>query len=146
MLTLSLIYRSLADSFAREGYFVLAPDIYEGSPAPDDHDRPDLGFNATQFLLNHTTAQTDPIVELGIKTLRNTFNISKVATAGYCFGAKYSFRFATEEKRAAGVGVDVVVVAHPTNVTDDEIKARVVPTSIAAGRMLSWNAGCSSPV
>ena len=85
---------------------------------------------------------TDPIVELGIKTLRSTFNISKIASAGYCFGAKYSFRFATEEKRAAGVGVDVVIVAHPTNVTDDEIKARVAPASIAAGRMLSLDTSC----
>jgi hypothetical protein len=101
-----------------------------------------LGFNATQFLLDHTTVETDPIVELGIKTLRNTFNISKIATAGYCFGAKYSFRFATEEKRAAGVGVDVIVVAHPTNVTDDEIKARTVPASIAAGRMIAPNTSC----
>ena len=86
-------------------------------------------------MLNHTTAETDPLVELAIKTMRNKFNISKVATAGYCFGAKYSFRFATEEKRAAGVGVDVIVAAHITNVTDDEIKARVVPASVAAGRM-----------
>jgi dienelactone hydrolase len=84
--------------------------------------------------------ETDPIVELAIKTMRDTFNISKIATAGYCFGAKYSFRFATEEKRAAGVGVDVIVVAHPTNVTDDELKARVVPASISAGRKLSLNA------
>ena len=109
-------------------------DLYEGKPAPDDHDRPELGFNATQFLLDHTTTKTDPIVELGIKTLRNYFKIKRVATAGYCFGAKYAFRFATEQKRAAGVGVDVLVAAHITNVTDDEIKARAVPASVAAGR------------
>lgn len=78
-------------------------------------------------------------MELGIKTLRQQFKMEKVATAAYCFGAKYAFRFATEEKRAAGVGVDVLVAAHITNVTDAEIMARAVPASIAAGRKLRQN-------
>lgn len=130
---------SLADSFARAGYFVLAVDLYEGFPAPDDHDRPDLGFDAMAFLVNHTTLETDPIVERGIRTLRHTFNMTRVGAAGYCFGGRYTFRFATAEKRAAGIGVDVIVAAHITNVSDEEIRARTVPTTIAAGRMLSLN-------
>ncbi|KAH8812485.1 dienelactone hydrolase [Xylogone sp. PMI_703] len=124
----------LADSFARDGYIVLAPDLYQGHPAPDDHDRPDLGFNATEFLNDHPTNITDPIVELAIKHLRNEFGVKRLAATGYCFGGRYAFRFATAEKMAAGVGIDVIAAAHPTYLTDDEIKARVVPATISAGQ------------
>lgn len=74
--------------------------------------------------------------------MRTIFNITKVASAGYCFGAKYTFRFSTAEKAAAGLGVDVIVVAHPTNVTDEEIEARVAPASIAAGRTFAFLSRC----
>ncbi len=66
--------------------------------------------------------------------MRHQLGVKRIAATGYCFGGRYAFRFATENKTAAGGGVDVIAAAHPTYLTDDEITDRVVPATISAGR------------
>lgn len=52
---------SLADSFARAGFVTVAPDLFQGSPAPSDLNDPT--FNTTAFLAAHGPDVTDPIIE-----------------------------------------------------------------------------------
>jgi dienelactone hydrolase len=122
------LLNSLADSFATLGYTVVAPDLFAGKPAPDDHDRPDLGFVAADFLNAHPPNITDPIIASAVAYTKS-LGATRIGSAGYCFGGRYSFRAA-----APGGGVDVVATAHPTYVTDEEIRARVGPATVAAGR------------
>ncbi|GKT63085.1 dienelactone hydrolase family protein [Colletotrichum tofieldiae] len=115
----------LTDSFARAGYVSVAPDLFNGSPAPNDINIP--GFNTTQFLAQHGPNVTDPIVANSIKYLREELRVDKVAVTGYCFGGRYSFRVLAD-----GKGADVGFAAHPSLLTDDEIKAITGPASVAA--------------
>ncbi|GJC83257.1 hydrolase tropI [Colletotrichum liriopes] len=70
----------LADSFARAGYVSVAPDLFNGSPAPNDINIP--GFNTTQFLAQHGPNVTDPIIANSIKYLREELRVDKVAVTG----------------------------------------------------------------
>ncbi|KAF6832749.1 dienelactone hydrolase family protein [Colletotrichum plurivorum] len=115
----------LSDSFARAGYISVAPDLFDGKPAPEDINVP--GFNTTQFLAQHGPNITDPIVANAVDYLRKELGVAKVAVTGYCFGGRYTFR-----ELAPGKGADVGFAAHPSLLTDDEIKAIVGPASVAA--------------
>nr|XP_036583963.1 dienelactone hydrolase family protein [Colletotrichum truncatum]KAF6793222.1 dienelactone hydrolase family protein [Colletotrichum truncatum] len=115
----------LADSFARAGFVTVAPDLFDGKPAPEDINVP--GFNTTEFLAQHGTNVTDPIVANAIQYLRKELGVAKVAATGYCFGGRYAFR-----ELAEGKGADVAFAAHPSLLTDDEIKAITRPASVAA--------------
>ncbi|KAK1975007.1 dienelactone hydrolase [Colletotrichum cereale] len=115
----------LTDSFARAGYVTVAPDLFNGSPAPNDINIP--GFNTTQFLAQHGPNVTDPIIANSIKYLREELGVQKIAVTGYCFGGRYSFRVLAD-----GKGADVGFAAHPSLLTDDEIKAITGPASVAA--------------
>lgn len=108
----------------------VAPDLFNGSPAPADIElgSPDVPeFNATQFIEQHNASYIDPIIANSIDYLRNELGVTKIAATGYCFGGRYSFRVLAE-----GKGVDVAFAAHPSLVTDDEIKAITGPASVAA--------------
>ncbi|KAK1689599.1 dienelactone hydrolase [Colletotrichum godetiae] len=115
----------LSDSFARAGYISVAPDLFNGSPAPNDINIP--GFNTTAFLAQHGPNVTDPIIANSIKYLREELGVSKVAVTGYCFGGRYTFRVLAE-----GKGADVGFAAHPSLLTDEEITAITGPASVAA--------------
>ncbi|SPQ26233.1 1d7c17ca-1cc0-4d42-b276-34afbfb10273 [Thermothielavioides terrestris] len=115
--------RLLADSFARAGFLVVAPDMFNGTPAPLDFNTP--GFNQTEFTLLHSPADTDPIIAKGIEYMKTT-GVSKVAVTGYCFGDRYTFRFL-----AAGKGVDAGFAAHPALLEDSEVQAVTRPISVA---------------
>ncbi|KAK6953267.1 hypothetical protein Daesc_005568 [Daldinia eschscholtzii] len=116
----------LADSFGRAGYLTVAPDLFNGTPAPGDiNGRPD--FNVTKFLDDHRPEVTDPIIETAIDFLRTKLGVKKVVATGYCFGGRYTFRFLAE-----GKGVDVGFAAHPSLLEDAEISALNGPASIAA--------------
>ncbi|KAH7157377.1 dienelactone hydrolase [Dactylonectria estremocensis] len=115
----------LADSFARAGFVTVAPDMFDGSPAPEDINIP--GFNTTEFLAQHGTNVTDPIIASAVSYLRNELGVGKVAVTGYCFGGRYTFRLLAEDK-----GADVGFAAHPSLLTDEEILAITGPASVAA--------------
>lgn len=117
----------LTDSFARAGYISVAPDLFAGKPAPNDINVP--GFNTTQFLAAHGPNVTDPIIANAVKYLKEELGVSKVAVTGYCFGGRYAFR-----ELAEGKGANVAFAAHPSLLTDDEIKAITGPASVAAAR------------
>ena len=115
---------SLADSFARAGYTVVAPDLFGGSPAPGDINVP--GFNTTAFLGKHGVEQTEPLVAKGINFMRTTLGLKRIGATGYCFGGKYSFR------AVGGRGADVGFAAHPSLLEDAEISAVKGAIGVAA--------------
>lgn len=116
---------SLADSFARAGYLTVAPDLFDGKPAPEDLNTP--GFNLTEFLAKYGPQHADPIIEKTIKYLREELGVEKIATTGYCYGGKYAVRFL-----APGRGADLAFAAHPSLLEDVEIANVTGPVSIAA--------------
>ncbi|KAH8775257.1 dienelactone hydrolase [Diaporthe sp. PMI_573] len=116
----------LADSFARAGFVTVAPDLFQGSPAPSDLNDPT--FNTTAFLAAHGPDVTDPIVEGAINYMRNTLSVGKLAVTGYCFGGRYSFRFVDA---ARTVKADVAFAAHPSAWVDGEVSAIGAATAVA---------------
>lgn len=116
----------LADSFGRAGYLTVAPDMFNGTPAPGDiNGQPD--FNVTDFLAKHSPEETDPILATAVDFMRTELGVKKVVVTGYCFGGRYAFRMLAE-----GKGADVGFAAHPSLLEDGEISAITGPASIAA--------------
>lgn len=124
--------RLLADSFARAGYLVVAPDMFNGTPAPADINAPTPGFDLPTFIAAHGPNATDPIVSTAIDYMRNTLGLTKIGATGYCFGGRYALRFANDK------GIDAAFTAHPSLLEDNEISAIGKPASIAfAGELYS---------
>ncbi|KAI0438275.1 dienelactone hydrolase [Xylaria telfairii] len=118
--------RLLADSFGRAGYFVVAPDLFNGTPSTLDLNE----MSPTQlksFLAAATPEDTDALIATGVDYLRNVKNITKIATTGYCFGGRFVFRWLSEEK-----GLKTGFAAHPSNLQDSEINAITGAVSVAA--------------
>ncbi|KAK0737168.1 dienelactone hydrolase family-domain-containing protein [Apiosordaria backusii] len=123
--------RLLVDSFARAGYLTIAPDLFDGSPAPEDINTPsNPSFNVTDFLARHNTTVTDPIISTTISYIRNQLKIPKIAAAGYCFGGRYAFRVINSPSVLGGA--DVAFTAHPSLLTDGEISGIEKPVAVAA--------------
>lgn len=118
--------RLLADSFARAGFVTVAPDMFNGQPAPSDLNDP--SFNSTAFLAAHGPDVTDPIIDTAINFMKTNFNFTKLAVTGYCFGGRYSFRF-TDPARS--LKADVAFAAHPSAWVDAEVTAIGAPTAVA---------------
>ncbi|PSR78958.1 dienelactone hydrolase family-domain-containing protein [Coniella lustricola] len=119
--------RLLADSFARAGFVTVAPDLFNGQPAPSDLNDPT--FNTTAFLAAHGPDVTDPVINTAIEFINNNLNTTKLAVTGYCFGGRYSFRF-TDPARS--LKADVAFAAHPSAWEDEEVSAIGAPTAVAA--------------
>lgn len=98
------------------------PDIFRGNPAPHD-----IYFDADEFLANHTTEVTDPIIDTTIRHIRDKLLFDRIAVTGYCFGGRYAFRALAE-----GRGGNIAFAAHPSFLQDDEVLAISGPASIAA--------------
>lgn len=119
----------MADQYAANGYLTLVLDLFNGDPVALN--RP-AGFDFMSWLQKgsdgnnpHTAEAVDPIVEAGIKTLKEEYGIKKVGAVGYCFGGKYVVRHYKH-------GIEVGYIAHPSFVDEDELAAITGPLSIAA--------------
>jgi dienelactone hydrolase len=122
--------RLLADSFGRAGYFVVAPDLFNGTPSTLDLNE----MSPTQlktFLAAATPEETDALIATGVDYLKNVKKITKIATTGYCFGGRYAFRWLAPEK-----GLTVGFAAHPSNLQDAEISAIKGAAGVAAAGTL----------
>lgn len=117
----------LADSLARANYTVVLPDLFRGDAVPvTSPEGPAL--NLTEWRTRHPQEDIDAIIQSSIRYIRNDLGVKRLAGVGYCFGGKYVPRWL-----AAGKGIDVGFIAHPSNLLTTEIEAIAGPISVAAG-------------
>jgi dienelactone hydrolase len=103
----------------------MAPDLFNGTPAPSDLNDPT--FNTTAFLAAHGPDAVEPLIARAIAYLRAAPGVERVAATGYCYGGRYAFRSV-----ARGKGADAAFAAHPSLLEDAEILAINGPASVAA--------------
>ncbi|ODQ69083.1 hypothetical protein LIPSTDRAFT_114257, partial [Lipomyces starkeyi NRRL Y-11557] len=98
----------IADNFAQQGFLTVVPNLFY-----DDH--------------RHQAEHTEPIIEKTFEFVKKEFPvITKYFSVGYCYGAKYVVRLLDEGKLNAGY------IAHPSFVTEEELRTIKGPLSIAA--------------
>ncbi|RYO90406.1 hypothetical protein DL762_002736 [Monosporascus cannonballus] len=124
--------RLVADQFATNGYATLIIDVFNGDPVPLN--RPGE-FDLFAWLTRgsggdnpHTKEAVDPIVEAGLRYLKEEKGFKKIGAVGYCFGAKYVARHYKN-------GIQAGFMAHPSFVDEDELEGFKAPLSIAAAEV-----------
>ncbi len=90
--------KSMADITAREGYVVLAVDLFKGNVATTIE-------GAQDNIRNNPNNETIPKTQAAVKYLRNMTNVnkSKIASLGWCYGGGQSFLLGINEDLQATV-------------------------------------------
>ncbi|KAK9379898.1 dienelactone hydrolase [Kockiozyma suomiensis] len=120
-------HKLLSDNFAKQGYLTIYPNLFGDDPAPwprtDEFD-----FPAWREV--HNIEVTEAIINKAIAYTKKEFpSVVQFFAVGYCFGGKYVVRLLDQAK------IDAGFVAHPTFVTDEELRAIQGPLSIAAAEV-----------
>jgi len=108
----------LVDDFARNGFKVYAPELFEGDPVPTD------AFTTGNFDLPAWLAKHSPKEHTG-KRARQVIEglkgqgITVYGATGYCYGARIVFDLAFDNI------IHVAVVAHPSLVKPEDLDAYV---------------------
>lgn len=118
----------LADSIAANNYLVLMPDLFNGDPVALGE--LEAGLNLTGWQALHPASETERIINATLSYMRKELKVKKIGGVGYCFGGKWVPRFLT-----ANAGIDAGFIAHPSGLTEAEIRAIKWPLSIAAGTL-----------
>jgi len=98
----------IADGFASNGFKVVVPDLFDGDCWPEaalTGGAP--GFNMQEWFPKHGAEQTRKPLDAVIAALKSD-GVTRIGTAGYCFGARYVFDLAFENVN------HVSVVSHPS--------------------------------
>ncbi|CAI6337293.1 unnamed protein product [Periconia digitata] len=125
----SINNRLLADQMALAKYHVIMPDLFNGDPVPMSMREGTPALNITEWRARHPISEIDSIVASTIAYIKSQPSSSqKLGAVGYCLGGKHVPRF-----MATGRGIDVGFIAHPSNLTTEEVQAISGPISIAVG-------------
>ncbi|KAG2063789.1 alpha/beta-hydrolase [Suillus decipiens] len=96
----------LADSFAVNGFKVVAVDYFNGDSLPLDVLN-STSFDLRAWFANHGNQQTRPPLDKVIAMLKEE-GVTKFGATGYCFGGRYTFDLAFENI------IQCSVVSHPS--------------------------------
>ncbi len=90
--------KSMADITAREGYVVLAVDLFKGNVATTIE-------GGQVNIRNNPNSETIPRMQAAVKYLRNMTNVnkSKIVSLGWCYGGGQSFLLGVNEDLQATV-------------------------------------------
>ncbi|PRQ38867.1 putative alpha/Beta hydrolase [Rosa chinensis] len=113
--------RKLADKVAAAGFFVVVPDFFYGDPYVPPADGSHGGLPT--WLKSHEAEKGFEDAKVVIEALKSR-GVSAIGAAGFCWGAKVVVEL------AKGDFIQAAVLAHPSFVTVDDIKAVKVPISI----------------
>lgn len=98
--------RLLADDFAKNGFQVFLPDLFNGDPIPVEAMEKG-SFDLSTWFPRHGSEQTRARIDPVVAALKER-GVTKFGATGYCFGARYVFDLAFEH------AIHVSVVAHPS--------------------------------
>lgn len=76
----------VADQLARNGFFVVMPDLFHGDPIPLNRT---ADFNFMAWLKGppgHLPNRVDPVVHSVLADMRGSLQCQRIGLAGYCFG------------------------------------------------------------
>ncbi|KAJ7060931.1 dienelactone hydrolase endo-1,3,1,4-beta-D-glucanase [Mycena amicta] len=101
----------LVDDFARNGFYTVMPDMFEGDAIPADAmdavtHRLDPAFDRERWFAAHAPELVLPIVEKVVAVLKER-GITRIAATGYCFGARPTFDLAFTNS------IHVSAITHP---------------------------------
>ncbi|KAH9174738.1 chlorocatechol-degradation protein [Lactarius sanguifluus] len=106
--------RLVIDDFARNGFKVYAPDLFEGDAVNETAFDPGSDFDLFKWLPNHTAKHTGKRVRTVIEELKSK-GITVFGATGYCYGARLVFDLAFENI------IRVAVITHPSLLTTEDL-------------------------
>ncbi|KAI9458919.1 chlorocatechol-degradation protein [Lactarius psammicola] len=106
--------RLIIDDFARNGFKVYSPDLFEGDPVDQSAFDPGSDFDLYKWLPNHTPEHTLKRVRTVIEGLKSK-GITVFGATGYCYGARLVFDLAFEDI------IRVAVITHPSFLTPKDL-------------------------
>ena len=114
----------LVDDIARNGYWCIMPDYFEGDPIPEDAVLPENRdkFDRASWFARHSDNAWRPIIDKVIIALKER-GVARIGTTAYCYGAPPAFYLAYSNTS------HVTVLSHPSRLQ--------VPADLEVGKRLN---------
>ncbi|KAI0314053.1 Alpha/Beta hydrolase protein [Amylostereum chailletii] len=112
----------LIDDFARNGFQVYAPDLFEGDPVPIAQMEAGT-FDFVPWLARHPVAHTEKRVRSVVAALRER-GIDAFAATGYCYGGRLTFNLAFDNT------IKAAATSHPSLLQLEDIDKYVSTSKV----------------